>query len=149
MKEGQSIVFAFYKGNKLIGYRLDTMGSIGVDGPKIYTYSQSQIETVLKNIEHNVKESSGFGKALGIEMLSERENEIHNFLQDQKAFEVRVVKAPDKVYEKIFNVEKAIYETSIWPTYPIEQIKQWLLYPEQHETIETHWFSIAGRMNLQ
>ena len=146
----QSIVFAFYKNGKLVGYRQDTIGSIGMEYPKIYsTYSKEQVETVLKNIEHNVKDSTGFGKALGIDVVAEREQQVHELLQDQKAFEVRVLKSPGYPVEREFDVAKTEWVENIVWSYPSEEINKWLETPEEHEVIETHYFSLVGRMNLQ
>lgn len=146
----QPIVFAFYRNGRLVGYRQDTIGSIGMEYPKIYSaYSKEQVETVLKNIEHNVKNPSGFGKALGIDVIAEREEEIHQFHQDNRAFEVRVLKSPGYPVEREFDVTKAEWVENIVWSYPTEEINKWLETPEEHEVIETHYFSLVGRMNLQ
>ncbi|VDM07214.1 unnamed protein product [Wuchereria bancrofti] len=91
-----------------------------MDFPKIYSYSKSQVDTVLKNIDYNVKNKDGFGKALGIDIVAEREEQVHELLQDEKVFEVRVLKSPYYPIEKEFNVKTAEWEEKIefW-SYPI------------------------------
>lgn len=103
----QSIAFAFYKNDELIGYRLDTIGTIKIQPPKIYYYSHEQVQIVLKNINFNVVNKEGIGAALGIPEVIEREEEIHDMLQDKKIFEVRVVKCPGYPIEKRFDVATA------------------------------------------
>lgn len=150
MLENQSIAFAFYKGNTLIGYRLDSMGSVGMGGAKIYTYSKEQVNTVLKNIDYVVKNGSGIGKAIGSEELSDIEDAIHKEMQDQRAFEVRVVKAPDRyTMEKEFDIQKAEYVDRLVFIDNQEEMKEWLEHPEQHEVIETHYFSVIGKLSEQ
>lgn len=149
-----SIVFAFYKNDRLIGYRLDTIGTIGLEYPKIYTYSKEQVEIVLKNINHNVLSASGIGETLMsktnnpiAKLIMNREKEVNELLNDEKVFEVRVLKCPDKIYETYFEVESATWKKDIWGEYPAEEIKTWLQYPEEHEVIETHYFSTLGLIN--
>lgn len=103
----QPIAFAFYKNDQLIGYRLDTLGTIKIHPPKIYYHSKDQVETVLKNINHNVVKREGIGHILGVPEIAEREEQIHDMLQDKKIFEVRVVKCPDYPIEKRFDVATA------------------------------------------
>ena len=152
--EGKAIAFAFYKNNEFIGYRLDTVGSVRKEAPKIYTYSQSQVETVIKNITHNVTNPSGFGNILKqiagedsyeANLVADTEQAIHDMFQDKRAFEVRVVIAPE--YPTEFSVEKAKY-VRLWE-YPIEEVKIWMQDPNDHEVIETYYFSMDGLINLQ
>jgi len=125
----QSIVFAHYKNNELLGYIADTFGTLLKDAAKIYTYSPEQVETVLKNINYTLGEKKeNLGEVLtkqGIEavdmqgnslnsFITQREEEIYKQGQDAGAFEVRVLKCPEKIYEKNFNVETATWETSPW-----------------------------------
>lgn len=144
----KSICFAFYKGDKLIGYRQDTVGSIG-DNPKIYSYSRSQVETVLKNINYNVNNPTGIGvalaKALGSspesDLLASVEKDVHEELQGKQAFEVRVVECPDYEHDDEGLV--------ILGSYPYGAMEEWKQYPQNHEVIEVHYFSINGLINQQ
>lgn len=144
----ESIVFAFYKNESLIGYRLDTVGSIGFKYPKIYTYSKEQVNTVLDNISYVVLNKKGFGEALGIDFLKERESQTHEMLQDKKAFEVRVLRSPGYPVEKVFDVKKAEMVEEIVFHYPKEEMDKWLENPNLHEVIETHSFSINGLLSM-
>lgn len=154
MKDSTPIAFAYYKDGKLIGYRADTAGTISKTSPKIYHYSKKQVETVLENIEYNVKNSKGIGDALlevygenpVATLLAKKELEVHELLQDKRAFKIRVVEAPEK--EKEFNVETAQWEVNHW-SYPHAEVKIWLQKPEEHNILETHYFSMEGRLNLQ
>jgi hypothetical protein len=145
--KGQAIAFAFYKHGKLIGYRQDTVGTIG-DIPKIYHYTEGQIDTVLKNIDFDVREGGVFGKAMMhlnptvAQVVADREAEVHQLLQDKKVFEVRVVECPD--YPKEFDVPSASYICT-WE-YPMAEIKQWAQDTEDHVILEKHFFSIDGRI---
>ena len=146
----KAIAFAFYKNNELIGYRLDTVGSIRLDPPKIYHYSKEQVEIVLNNINHNVISPEGFGELLKkingdapiVKMVANTEQEMYDMLQDQRAFEVRVVKAPE--YPREFNVKLA-KEIISWE-YPITEVRTWMEHPEDHEVIETYYFGVMGRL---
>jgi len=160
----QSIVFAHYKNNELLGFRSDTFGTLTMDQPKIYTYSKNQVETVINNINYTLgekKQSLGAllqqkniptigmdGNDIG-SILEEAEEKIYQQGQDAGAFEVRVVKCIDKVFEKQFDVEKAEWVEDRLGHYPMEELQIWLQHPENHECIETHYFSKVGRLNLQ
>ncbi len=144
MESKVPIAFAFYKNDVLIGYRLDTIGTIKLSPPKIYYYSKSQVETVLHNIQHNVLNKEGFGKALGVKFLEETEESIHNMLQDERAFEVRVVKCPGYPIEKEFDIEQKKFVERISWEYPLEEIRAWMQNEDSHEVIETHYFSVTG-----
>ena len=160
----QSIVFAHYKNDELLGYRCDTFGTILKNSAKIYTYSKDQVETVIKNINYTLGEKKpNLGDVLtkqGIEavdmngnpinsLISKREEEIYQQGQDAGAFEVRVLKCPDKIYEKHFDVEKAEWVEDVWGIYPVEEMKIWMDHPETHECIEKHYFSIVGQIDLR
>jgi hypothetical protein len=107
------------------------------------------VETVLKNINHNVVKREGIGHILGVPEIAEREEQIHDMLQDKKIFEVRVVKCPGYPIEKRFDVATAEWvEESTWK-YPSEEIKKWMETPEDHEIIERHYFGMGGLINLQ
>lgn len=156
--EKQSIAFAHYKNGELIGYRQDTFGTLGKDWAKLYTYSKDQVETVLTNIRYTLgSKKKGVGETLlklGIDpqnatLLKEAEDKTYEEGQKLGAFEVRVVKAPDKIYEREFDVQNAEWVTSPWGQYPAEEMKAWLENPETHETIETHFFSMEGQLNMQ
>lgn len=139
-RERQAVVFAFYKDDKLIGYRQDTLGTIG-DQPKIYNSSRSQIETVLRNITNNIIKLPQLGSFLGVKAIEDAENKIHEMLQDEKAFEVRVVESPDYEVDDEGHV--------ILGSYPFGAIEEWKQYPETHKVLETHYFSINGLINQQ
>lgn len=47
----QPIVFAFWKNNKLQGFRADTFNTITQDFAKIYHYSPRQVQVVLDNVK--------------------------------------------------------------------------------------------------
>lgn len=166
---GQSIVFAHYKKDEhgkdvLLGYRQDTFGTLGTKWAKIYTYSKEQVETVLKGIDYNLGEQKpSLGEALKkmgavvmnkegnvlLDKMIESEKKIYQDAQDAGAFEVRVLKSPGYPVEREFDVEKAEWiEKRVWQ-YPKEEMDAWLATPEEHEVIETHYFSKVGRLNLQ
>ncbi len=153
--EKQSIVFEHWKNGKFLGYRADTFGSLTKDWAKLYTYSENQVEIVLSgvrgNLQHNKPLMGEVLKNIGAnpiiaDLVSKRETEIYENAQKARAFEVRVVKAPSKVYERFFNVEKAEWEISPFGEYP-ENFKEWCNDYENHETIETHYFSLDGQLN--
>lgn len=96
----QYIVFAYWVDGELQRFRADTFGTISKTHPKIYTYSESQVKTVLKNtkdslnysgsyflnklFENNV--SSNFDKNDAVEHIHSNENTLRNW----KNFELRV-----------------------------------------------------------
>lgn len=154
LNDKQAIAFAFYKNGELMGYRQDTVGTIGMH-PKIYTYSKEQVDIVLSNVNSNIKNPDGFGKALAsvlgkskeTTILSNAERNVHNKLQEAKAFEVRVVKAPAYEYTEYYS--EAAGKMIKYPVHPKEAIDEWIKTPENHEVIETHYFSFNGLINEQ
>jgi len=165
----QAIAFAHYKKDKhgndvLLGYRQDTFGTLGFDWVKIYYYSKSQVDIVLKGVNYNLGEKKpSLGEALKkigatvinregdllLDKMIEAENKIYQDAQDAGAFEVRVLKCPSYPIEREFNVEKAEWEEKIIWIYPKAEMTEWLKHPETHEVIETHYFSKVGKINLQ
>lgn len=154
----QSIAFAHYKNGELLGWRQDSFGTVGKKSMKIYQYSKDQVETVLRGIRSNLgRKKDGFGDALekigadpkAVDIIKKAEDKIYEEGQKLGAFEVRVEKAPQAIYEKEFDVKKAEYVTSMWPTYNQEEINEWLQHPENHEVMETHYFSMEGQVSLQ
>jgi hypothetical protein len=153
MKENVTVAFAFYRGGELLGYRQDTLGSIG-DKPKLYTYSQSQVETVIRNVMGNISES----RPAYVQWLKDTDPRVgsfvanslrnaHNLLNEGVVVEMRVVKAPS--YEWYTEYRGEDNKELMWPIYPVEEVKEWLKTPEDHETIETHYFSKEGEIILQ
>ena len=147
--ENQAIVFAVYKNNEFKGFRQDTFGTLGSNWAKIYTYSKSQVETVIKNMEHNLKpDAKTLGSILGSDTLDASEKAIDKKYQDMVGFEVRVLKGPSSTYEKNFDVVKAEYVEDTFPTYNQEEFKTLLQNPDDAEVIETHHFALQGVLNL-
>ncbi len=163
----QPIVFAHYKKDEqgkdvLLGYRCDSFGTLRKDSAKIYTYSKEQIEIVLRGVEYNLgdKKPSFFEqlKKMGAVVMNpgvsiddaiKGEEKIYQDGQDAGAFEVRVLKSPGYPVEREFDVEKAEWvEKRVWQ-YPKDEMDLWISTPEEHEVIETHYFSKVGRLNLQ
>lgn len=131
----QSVVFGFFKGDKLLGFRQDTMGSIG-SSPKIYEYSEDQVRIVLENVFGNIVEVT---KPINDQLADlAREAEcgnqmavavagIHRRSSNQFAnlgeFEVRVLPCPSKKNDEYPHFEM------------VEFIRG-----EMPEAIETHKF---------
>lgn len=154
--EGQAIAFAVYKNDKLIGYRQDSFGSLGTEWAKIYTYSEEQVKTVMDNIGYQIeKRGDGIGKAFKsagyegdvLNRISAQEQKSYEKLG--KVFEVRVLKCPERIEERTFNISTASWETNPYGEYPTEAMKTWLAAPETHETIESKLFTFEGQVNLQ
>ncbi len=142
----KSIVFAIYKNNEFQGFRQDTFGTIGKDWAKIYSYSNAQVATVIKNIEDNLKGESNLGKFLGNDIITNHEKAIHDKVKDLSVFEVRVLEGPPKYFEKNFNVEKAEWEEDLWPTYKAEDLKNICENPDDQNVIEVHKLALTGRL---
>lgn len=142
-----TILFAFYKNNNFIGWRQDTFGTIGKDGAKIYPYTEDQVKTVLNNISKNLDGPSSFGKLLGVKIIEEAENKIYEEISKNQAFEVRVIKGPTEIYEENFNVKTARYEKDRFPTYNSEELQNIVQNPDDQEVLETHYFSLSGKLS--
>lgn len=144
MNDKQAIVFAFYKGDKLQGFRTDTLGSIGIS-PKIYHYSKEQVETVLKNVFYNCEEArkpfadevteaaqaaaDGNGIAIMFASISKRTAKM---VKDLGEFEVRVLPCPDYGGNP--------QDPMTW-VYPTSDILEYLQHP-MPESIEVHKFKV-------
>jgi len=96
MEENLPIVFAYWKDDELMGFRADTFGTISMTQPKIYTFSQGQVETVINNTRSNLNWSgSKFMKhleenAYTNEPLFRFMNQTEQTMRSWKNFEVRV-----------------------------------------------------------
>lgn len=138
--KNQSIVFAIWKDNTLIGFRSDTFNTITDNQPKIYTYSKEQIDTVLEGIKQTLNRvGTSFAKIIkesGIETNVEGDlikhiSEHERNLIELKEFEVRVHPFIDK--------------EDIW-TNP----EQWKIDSEianLKEAIEVHKFKVLDFSN--
>jgi hypothetical protein len=106
MKEGQDcMAFGYYTlDGKLVGWYADTFGSIR-DNPKIYGYSDRQMEVVLGNTKSKVKrireevanpavEVISSMNAVGGAMLKIGVDANEKILKDLGKFEMKVFKAP-------------------------------------------------------
>lgn len=100
--EGKSIGFAYYTDGKFIGWYADTAGSVRKKYPKVYNYSEKQLDTIKSNITYKIKkiqESSGaveLAKAEGIgEALSTLIYDSEELLRDAKTIELKIVECPE------------------------------------------------------
>lgn len=151
MENDYGIVFGFYKDGGLIGYRQDTMGTIGKHAKLYSSHTKSQVDTVLENITYNLKSpTSGLGSwikernpKMGA-IFNNSMRQVNKTLTDAKAFEVRVLKAPAYEYTDQYLNEKLVKI----PVYPQEAMNSWK-EQEKHEVLETHLFSLEGELNLQ
>jgi hypothetical protein len=149
--EPRPIVFAFYKGDKFIGFRQDTMGTIG-NTPKIYHYSKDQVSVVVKNIEWNIAERrpalvnciKSIDPKLGA-VLGNSLRQVNSKLTDMIIFEVRILKCPDYEYIDEYAGDSPIK----WPIYPHGAIEEWLQYPDSHEVIQVLQFGPQGLITSQ
>lgn len=65
METSQTVAFATYKDNKLVGYRQDTFGTLGKTWFKPYSYNPEQVDTILKNVKAEMNHAgTEFMKAL-------------------------------------------------------------------------------------
>lgn len=132
--EKQCCAFGFFdmEGN-LIGYRQDTFNTVGTDFAKIYRYSESQVKTVMDNINSSVtkdvnmvaeilKKCGYVGKE--VTQISNNERNNRNLLKRAKQFEVRVLPAPEKE-----------------PMEPVD-LTMWLMEAPGLEPIETYKFNL-------
>jgi hypothetical protein len=139
----QSIVFAFWVNGTLKGFRQDTFNTIGMDWAKIYTYSPSQVETVLDGIK------SGLNKTGTSLMKFLMGNEKYHFANTEA----------DQVLEQMSSTEDEMrswgeFEVRVHPfidreedyTYP----EKWKIQAEINnlrEAIETYRFKIIENEN--
>ena len=64
-KYKKSCVFAYFKDDEFLGFRMDTFGTLGKDWAKVYTYSPEQVEIIKKNTEQELSNGgTSFMKAL-------------------------------------------------------------------------------------
>ena len=57
-KNRKPICFAYFADGKFLGWYADSWGSIRKDSPKIYGYSEDQVETITKNFRHKMSKLS-------------------------------------------------------------------------------------------
>lgn len=99
-KEYKSMCFAYFGDNKFIGWYSDTFGTVTKNNPKVYQYSESQVEIVKKNFQYNVskfREKSELAVKTGDSRLSLLDNGINSTrkgLSDYETLELRVIECP-------------------------------------------------------
>lgn len=153
----KSCVFALYRNGEFQGFRQDTFGTIGKDWGKIYGYSKEQVEIVIQGTEYNLKGNTGLGKVLKklgadpdlMDEISKKEEETFEKNYKDASFELRVLEGPTPEYEKEFNIEKAKYVTSSFPSYDGEKLRELYSNPDSAEILEVHKFSLFGQLNVQ
>lgn len=95
-EEKLPIVFAYWKDDELMGFRADTFGTISMNQPKIYSYSEAQVATVLKNTRDTISNAgSHFMKVLEKNGFVGNEHVAHSLstedtLRSWGKFELRV-----------------------------------------------------------
>jgi hypothetical protein len=104
----QTVVFGTFKGNQLIGFRCDTMGSLSKTWAKPYSYTKEQVDIIRSNVKAEMNHAgTEFMKALAgmnthaininsgdqISMSSvvDRVLKQENELRELEEFEVRVL----------------------------------------------------------
>lgn len=131
--DGKSIAFGIFDmDDTLIGWRQDTFNTLGFP-PKIYTYSDSQVETVLKNIQESM---DGKGQEL-MEKLGVSENILTHVIEHEQALrdlgEYRV-----KIYE-IPPIEGRTPDNP-WGEYP--DLDMWKLSYAGQAPLKTYRFRL-------
>lgn len=53
----QPIVFAYYVNGELMGFRADSFGSLSLKRPKIYHYTESQVDVIKNNTKNELSKS--------------------------------------------------------------------------------------------
>lgn len=104
------MALAYFKDNVLIGFYSDSFGTIAKDFPKIYTYSESQLDTIKTNVEYtlkkvreNITENTGdiIAKVnpVGGALLSAGLSSHHNKIKELNEFELRALPCPGYIGE--------------------------------------------------
>lgn len=150
MEDKQQVVFATYKDNKLIGYRADTMGTLSLKYPKIYTYSESQVKTVLDNVKSECNYSGSkflkqlFGMSTNVMTISSEPVNTETVL-DRVAKQEEDLRALGE-----FEVRVIPFNTPIEEWYEIDSTEEWKkekILSNLPEAIEVHSFKIIENEN--
>lgn len=106
MKEDQPIVFAYYNEDEFLGYRCDSFGTLSKKYAKVYNYSKSQIDIVVKSIKDELNHTgsrilsvltqlgapamTAEGQSVDLDKITTRIKEQEDSLRNYKSLQVRV-----------------------------------------------------------
>lgn len=132
----KNICFAYFADNKFIGWYSDSFGTITENSPKIYTNTDSQIDTITANFKYKLsklKEESNLAKNPILQELSPLDNSLNKdkkFLSQYKEVELRVVDCPfyDGVnpdFDKEAYVKKVNEQTDLLKAFLLENGIEW------------------------
>lgn len=97
-KKRQTVCFAYYGDGKFIGWYADSFGSIRDNSPKLYGYSESQVNIIATNLKYKLsklKQESDFAKSDSrLKILDNSLDEDKRNLSQYKVVELRIVECP-------------------------------------------------------
>jgi hypothetical protein len=129
MNKEKSVCFAYFGDNKFVGWYSDTFGTVTKNSPKVYQYSEKQVEIVAKNFRYNMSklaEKSELAVRTGQVGLSPLDNGINSTrkgLGQYENVELRVVDCPyyegenpnyDKEKAKRYKEEQELKLGKLW-----------------------------------
>ncbi len=116
----QSIVFAYWKDGQLMGFRADTFGTIHKH-PKIYTYSEEQVQIVLDNTKYSCNSA---GTAF-MKMLADKGAQVINGNTGEEVEDDFLVSHVSKTEKQL--IEWGDFELRVHPFIDMEDS---YMYPE-------------------
>lgn len=147
MENNKPIVFGYWLNGELMGFRADTFGSISKDTPKIYYYSEDQVETVVSNTKDMLNKA---GTSL-FKMLAAK----NTIMLSLNGGEV----SKDSLVEEIESTEDTVrkWGTFVLKVHPFIDYEEGFHYPERwkveaeikslQEAIEVYTFTTLTNEN--
>lgn len=94
----KTVCFAYFGDGKFLGWYADTCGSVRKNSPKLYGYTEDQVETIKNNFRNNLSdlnEKSDLGNFVhGLSLMDKSLNEDKEELSKYSSVELRVVECP-------------------------------------------------------
>ena len=145
-EEKQPIIFGYYVNNILKGFRADSFGTLSMDSPKIYSYSEKQVNIILENARDEMNASS----SRFLKMLFNENTQPYNM--EGQALD------KDKIIRLVENREKEKkWEEFELHVIPFINYEEGYIYPEKwkieaalaslQEPLEIHKFKTIDNQN--
>ena len=147
MEDRQPIIFGYYSEGKLLGFRADSWGSLSLTKPKIYHYSEEQVQTILTNVRDEMNGSSSkFFEKLAQMNIPIQDMSGNQYERDSILEEVKKQEKEKKEYKDFeIHVIPFIGYTETWE-YP----EKWKVEAELSslkEPLEIHKFTTIENQN--
>lgn len=129
------VCFAYYSGNKFLGWYSDSFGTVTKNSPKIYGYSKEQIAVIRKNLSSKLKDKS-FSEVLSkinpiAGKLVENSKERDKNILSNKDIYLRIIECPyydgpnPEFNREDYKKDPENYSIESWIYADYSKVKEW------------------------